>query len=186
MTALHTEDRPDADDWRAYFDSDILRVWHMPPGRDWTVRIVDVVAFNGEMFANGKKQKVRQPKLTLRDKNGPVALPFLPNKTICKTIHRMYGKNPKGWIGHLITLYATTTERQGETVDCIRVRPEPPHDPKAGGAPRERRGRAAALPPPVDPATPAITTAAADSCLLPGDENEPPFGSLETDGVTVP
>jgi hypothetical protein len=179
MTDTYTESRPDADDWRAYFDSSILRVWHLPQGRDWTVRIVDLVGVEGEMFVNGKKQKMKQPKLTLRDKSGPVALPFLPNKTICKTIQRMYGKNPKGWVGHLITLYATTTERQGETVDCIRVRPEPPHDPKAGGAPRDRRSRAAALPPPVAPQT------SGEGCLLPGDENEPPFGVLETDGATV-
>lgn len=182
MTAAHfTEERPDSDDWRAYFDSEALRVWHLE-GRDMIVRIVDVVAVNGELFANGKKQKVRQPKLTLRDKNGELPLPFLLNKTNSKTIARMYGKNPKGWVGHLIRLYCTTTERQGETVDCIRIRPEPPHDPKAQqAAPRERKSRAA-LPPPVAPAEPTPGA----GCLLPGDENEPAFGELETDGVTVP
>ncbi len=172
-----TEERPDADDYRAYFDSNCLRVWHLH-GKPLTVRIVDVTAITGEMFTNGKGQIVRQPKLTLKGRDGVLPLPLLLNKTNAKTIARLYGKAPRGWIGHLITLYCTTTERNGETVDCIRIRPE---EPKA-----ERRANQAAI-------APAVTERGSEpsdaddspgmSALLPGDESEPPFGALESDAV---
>jgi hypothetical protein len=165
------EERPDADDYRAYFDSNCLRVWHLA-GKPLTVRIVDVCALTGEIFAGGKSKVMRQPKLTLKSRDGILPLPLLLNKTNAKTIARLCGsKNPKAWVGHLITLYPTTTDVGGEPQECIRVRPEKPAD--------KRRARP-------EPSDADDSPAAQPSALLPGDETEPPFGALDTDhGETV-
>lgn len=46
------------------------------------------------------------------------------NKTNAKRIVEITGSpDTDHWKGHQITLYATETEFQGETVDCIRVKP---------------------------------------------------------------
>ena len=48
------------------------------------------------------------------------------NRTNANTISSLYGKNPDGWRGQAVTLYATTVEVAGETYDVVRVRPEAP------------------------------------------------------------
>jgi hypothetical protein len=55
-----------------------------------------------------------------------VRQPFAANKTNGKTISTLYGRDTEAWIGKKITLFPTTTEYGGETVECIRVRPEVP------------------------------------------------------------
>ena len=62
------------------------------------------------------------------------------NKTNAKTIAKLYGTETDNWTGKRITLFPTTCEMKGETVDCIRVRAE---------VPRPRR------PAPQQPAAPA-------------------------------
>jgi hypothetical protein len=154
-------------DYRAYFDSCCLRVWHLT-GKDRTFKIVRVTRLTSEM-ANGNKREVKkQPKLELEDAKGqPVPLPLLLNKTNAKTIAQLYGNNPGQWAGKLITLYATTTDMAGQTVDCIRVRPK---------APAKAEPRAA---------KPAVTVPAldhAEDMREPvQDDEEPPIGALETD-----
>ena len=56
--------------------------------------------------------------------------PFVANVTNCKTIAGMYGPQVEQWRGKKITLFATTTESGGQTVDCIRVRPKVPSESK--------------------------------------------------------
>jgi hypothetical protein len=127
------EETIDVDDYRAYFESDILRVWHLN-GKERVYRIVRVTRLTSEMFTNGKKQITRQPKLELATRHGEIlSLPFLLNKVNSKTIAQMYGKRPSGWVDKWIQLYPTTTENKGEIVDCIRVRNQPP------GADRPRK-----------------------------------------------
>ena len=48
------------------------------------------------------------------------------NKTNAKTIAKIHGKETDNWVGKRITLFATTCDAFGETVDCIRVRPVKP------------------------------------------------------------
>ena len=48
------------------------------------------------------------------------------NRTNAKRIAAMYGNDCDGWVGKPITLYESETEFRGETVPCIRVRPEQP------------------------------------------------------------
>lgn len=47
------------------------------------------------------------------------------NKTNAKTIAKMHGNETDEWAGKRVTLFATTCEAFGETVDCIRVRSAP-------------------------------------------------------------
>lgn len=141
------EEELDADDYRAFFHSNILRVWHLQ-GKQRLFRIVRVTALTSVIIDKGVRKESRQPKLELATRDGElVPLPLLLNKTNAKTIAQLYGKRPADWVGKWIQLYPTTTEVGGETRDCIRVRNQVP------GSDRSRKARdSAALPaPPSDP-----------------------------------
>lgn len=57
--------------------------------------------------------------------------PFILNRTNCKTITKLYGTPYiEDWIGKLITIYPTVTKVAGETVECLRIRPTAPPQPK--------------------------------------------------------
>lgn len=47
---------------------------------------------------------------------------FVLNRTNLKRIVAWHGSETDDWIGKQITLYASETEYNGDTVDCIRVR----------------------------------------------------------------
>jgi len=162
-----------ATDWRAYFDSSCLRVWHLT-GKERTFRIAKVTRLTSELVNGGKREIKKQPRLELQDSKGQkVPLPLLLNKTNAKTIARLYGNNPAAWIGKLITLFPSQTSVGGEDVDCIRVRNEVPKRPK--------KATPADLPAPLSPSTaarePGDDTTDADT------DAEPPPGTLETDHV---
>jgi len=143
------EEEIDADDYRAYFTSSILRVWHLQ-GKQRLFRINRVTRLTSEMFAGGKRTVTMQPKLELATRDGEIVpLPFLLNKVNSKIIAQLYGKRPSGWVGQWIQLYPATTELQGEIVDCIRVRPEVP-----GSRPRRTNRQGANVLPPPAPSIP--------------------------------
>jgi hypothetical protein len=50
------------------------------------------------------------------------------NKTNANNIAVMHSEDMDDWIGKEIQIYATTTDFQGKTVPCIRVRPARPSD----------------------------------------------------------
>jgi len=104
-------------DYRTMFDSDYLGAWDLP--RDVTVTIATVKA--GELTGE-KGRTAKKPIITFVGKRKGMAA----NKTNCRIIAAMYGTNTREWIGKRITLYATTTEFGGKSVDCIRVRPQVP------------------------------------------------------------
>jgi hypothetical protein len=158
-----------SNDWRAYFDSSCLRVWHLT-GKDRTFKIVRVTRLTSEMISGNKREVKKQPKLELEDGQGrPVPLPLLLNKTNAKTIAQMYGNNPAQWVGKLVTLFPSTTSVGGEERDCIRVRPKIPNAAKpARGQQRAPEPAALAIEPEREPGA---------------DEDEPPMGALETDNA---
>ncbi len=88
-------------------------------GKDVTVTIEKVTG--GELTGQGGR-KAKKPLAFFRGKQKPLAL----NSTNCKTIAALYGNDTTEWAGKAITLYPTTTTMGGDTVDCIRVRPEKP------------------------------------------------------------
>lgn len=143
------EETVDADDYRAFFDSAILRVWHLQ-GKQRLFRIARVTRLTSEMFNGVARQVTMQPKLELATRDGEILpWPFLLNKVNAKTIAQLYGKRPSNWVGKWIQLYPTTTERKGEIVDCIRVRPQVPGS--------ERKNKPAETPSEPPPSAPALT-----------------------------
>ncbi len=143
------EEELDVTDYRAYFTSSILRVWHLQ-GKQRLFRILRVTRLTSEMFAGGKRSVTQQPKLELATREGEVVpLPFLLNKVNAKIIAQLYGKRPAEWVGKWIQLYPTTTELQGEIVDCIRVRNEVP-----GSRPRRTNKQGTNVLPPPGPSVP--------------------------------
>lgn len=156
-----------AEDYRAYFDSSVYRVWHLN-GKERTYRITRVTRLDSEFRGEARKQ----PLLRLEDSKGnAVPLPLALNKTNAKTVAGLYGNKPAGWVGKTITLYPTTTDVGGRTEDCIRIRNEDPSK-------RARKGNGKAA-----PALPASPAPSHDR--EPGDDSEgdsePPIGALETD-----
>ena len=97
-------------------------------GQDCTVTIERVTA--GELTAVGGR-KSKKPLCYFKE--GREKKPLAMNSTNCKAIAAMYGNDTDQWVGKRITIYPTTTQMTGETVECIRVRPQVP-PPKAAPA----------------------------------------------------
>ncbi len=160
-----------ATDWRAYFDSSCVRVWHLT-GKERTFKIGKVTRLTSEMVSGGKREIKKQPKLELVNAKGEtLPLPLLLNKTNAKTIARLYGNNPSAWTGKMITLIPSTTSVGGEDVDCIRVKNEVPKRAK-----KQEPAQATEAPHEGSPGR----LNWADST---DDTDEPPLGALESDSV---
>jgi hypothetical protein len=101
-------------DYRTMFEKDFLYAY-MLQGKEHTLEIERVKG--GEVTGEGGK-KTKKPLCFFKGKKKPLAL----NVTNCRTVAAMYGVHTEQWIGKPITIYATTTEWAGKTVDCIRVR----------------------------------------------------------------
>lgn len=92
--------------------------------RDVTIEIAKVTA--GELIGE-QGRKTKKPILHIKGKTKKFAL----CATNCKTIAQLFGTHETNdWVGKRITLFPTTTNFGGNTVDCIRVRP---HLPKGTG-----------------------------------------------------
>lgn len=100
--------------WRKFYDSRVLRYWHLPDGKDITLLIESVTEATSKV----------KTQLVLHFKGAK--LPLAMNATNCMTIEQLYGADPHGWAGNRITLYMTTTEYNAKTVPCIRIRPRKP------------------------------------------------------------
>ncbi len=100
--------------WRSMTDREHLFAYDLQ-GKDFTVKIAKVVA--GTLVANGGK-KTKKPIVYFDGAEKGLAL----NSTNAKVIAGFYSNDTDKWIGKSITLYPTTTEMNGETVECIRVR----------------------------------------------------------------
>lgn len=105
--------------FKSMYDRDYLYAFDLK-GKDCTVTIEKVTQ---GVLSNGKK-KSKKPLCYFRESKDkrPMAL----NATNGKAIAGMYGPNTEDWVGKRITIFPTTTEMAGETVDCIRVRPRIP------------------------------------------------------------
>lgn len=108
----------DAEDVRAFYDSEVFRVWHLS-GKEHTFRIAAVQRITSTFRNEVKKTAL----LRLEYPNGrEVQLPLALNVTNRDTIRALYGNKPREWVGHLITLYPTTADVGGGTKDAIRIR----------------------------------------------------------------
>lgn len=129
--------------WKSMMDREWLFAFDLQ-GREVVVTIGEVKA--GTLIGEGGR-KSKKPVVRFTGKDKPLAL----NSTNAKTIAAMYGNDTDAWIGKRITIYPTTTEMGGQTVECIRVRPQVPSDRQAAN------GRRAQAPAPrdeeIDPVT---------------------------------
>ena len=112
--------------YRSLYDgSDFLFAFDLL-GKDQTVTIEKVVA--GEVSGE-KGRKSKKPIVSFVGAKKRLAL----NKTNGKTIAAMYGTDTEQWTGKRVTLFPTTTDFGGETVECIRCRPNRPPEPRNTG-----------------------------------------------------
>jgi len=100
------------------FDSEWLHHYDLP-ANEYAVEIERVEV--GELTAQGGR-KQKKPVAFFKGHKKGLAL----NKTNARAILNMHGAETDQWPGKRITLYCTTTEMAGETVECIRVRPTAP------------------------------------------------------------
>jgi len=111
--------------WKSLFDASEFLFAHDLNGKDVTVQIEKVTA--GQIQGE-KGRKNKRPIVAFRGKSKRLAL----NKTNSKIIAKLYGNDVEQWAGKWITIYPTTTDFGGETVECIRVRVRVPQASKPG------------------------------------------------------
>jgi hypothetical protein len=85
-------------------------------------RTLEIASVNRGELTGDQNRKTKKPMVSFVGEAKKLAL----NKTNGKTIAKLYGTDTDDWAGELITLYPTTTAFGGETVGCIRVRPQRP------------------------------------------------------------
>ena len=76
-----------------------------------TIKNIDIEELTGE--------KGKEPKVVVSFTERP--LDYVMPKTCGFALKRMFGTNPRNWIGKRVTWYPTTTKFGRDTVDCIRV-----------------------------------------------------------------
>lgn len=107
--------------WKKYTDKTYIGSWDFPDGKDFTVEIERVEG--GELHNPQTNSKQRKPLVYFKGATKALVL----NTTNANTIVSLAGSPmTEDWVGTKITLYATTTNVGGQTVDCIRVRPKAP------------------------------------------------------------
>lgn len=103
--------------WKKLINPAYIGAYWLPEGEDVTVTI-DYITREIITGTGGKKEEC-----TVAHLKGDVK-PFILNPTNSKTIAKLYGPYIEDWAGKRITLYASTTKLAGETVECLRVRPQ--------------------------------------------------------------
>lgn len=113
---------------KLYDDKDLLGAFDLD-GRDVTVTIESI---EGGVLKGADGKSNKKPIIRFKGKKKGYAVPI----TVARVIAAMYGGfKSELWIGRRVTLYPTTCDAFGKTVDCIRVRNKIPPDGKADDAP---------------------------------------------------
>lgn len=107
-----------------------------PAGRDGRPeRTLEIAGVSRGELTGEKNRKTKKPMVSFVGEVKKLAL----NKTNGRAVAALYGTDTDAWVGERITIFATTTEFGGETVDCIRVRPQRPE--RTDGAPPRNDAR---------------------------------------------
>ena len=110
--------------YKKLINPDYLGAYSLEPGQDMilTIKSVGKEVITG----TGGKQEECIVCRWVEDQK-----PMILNVTNCKTISKML-KTPyvEKWAGHKVQIYATTTKFGGDTVECLRIRKDPPEDVK--------------------------------------------------------
>ncbi len=106
--------------WKKLMDpKDMLYAFDLD-GRDVTVTITHITG--GELTGE-QGRKTKKPIAHIKGAKKRLAL----NNTNCLTIEQLTGTNDyEKWRDVRVTLFPTTTNFGGKTVDCIRIRPSHP------------------------------------------------------------
>lgn len=102
--------------WKRLINPDYIGAYSVPEGEDLTVKI-DFVRVEEITGSQGKKDTCSVMHLVGEK-------PMILNVTNSKSIAKLYGPYIEDWAGQFVTLYASTTRMAGETVECLRVRPQ--------------------------------------------------------------
>ena len=101
--------------WKLLINPDYIGAYALTEGEDLTVKI-DYVQVEEITGTGGKKEHCTVAHLVNQK-------PMILNVTNSKAIAKLYGPYIEDWQGKLITLFASTTKLAGETVECLRIRP---------------------------------------------------------------
>ena len=109
--------------YKKLINPDYLGAYSLDPGKDMvlTIKTVKREVITG---AGGKKEEC--PVCHWAENEKPMVL----NMTNMKTIAKMYGPYIEHWAGKRVQIYASTTKFGGDTVECLRIRKDPPEDVK--------------------------------------------------------
>lgn len=109
--------------YKRLINPDYLGAYSLDPGKDMvlTIKTVKREVITG---AGGKKEEC--PVCHWAENEKPMVL----NITNMKTIAKMYGPYIEHWAGKRVQIYASTTKFGGDTVECLRIRKDPPEDAK--------------------------------------------------------
>jgi hypothetical protein len=102
--------------WKRLINPDYIGAYFLPEGKDLTVTI-DYVQCEMITGTGGKKEECIVAHLV-------GVKPMILNMTNSKSITKLYGPYVEDWAGKQITLYASTAKLAGESVECLRIRPQ--------------------------------------------------------------
>ena len=94
--------------------------------RDVTVTICHIAREALRVEKGGTEDKWIVHFSEMQDRPKDQQKKLVLNKTNAMTIAKVYGNEADDWIGQKITLFPTTCQAFGKTVDCIRVRERTP------------------------------------------------------------
>lgn len=100
--------------FRLLFKTDYVGAWDLKGDTEVTI---ERVAEREELVGEGGK-KDHKPVLYFKGATKKMVL----GKTNAKSVGKVLGNDTTDWPGKKITLYPTTCQAFGETVECIRVR----------------------------------------------------------------
>ena len=107
--------------YKKLINPDYLGAYSLDPGKDM---VLTIKAVGREMITGTGGKKEECPVCHWAEEQKPMIL----NVTNMKTIAKMYGPYIENWAGKKVQIYATTTKFGGDTVECLRIRKDPPED----------------------------------------------------------
>ena len=109
--------------WKRLINPDYLGAYSLDPGKDMVLTIKSV---GMEMITGTGGKKEECPVCHWQEEQKPMIL----NVVNMKTIAKMYGSDYDNWPGKRVQIFASTTKFAGDTVECLRIRKDPPEDVK--------------------------------------------------------
>ena len=104
--------------WKQLVNMDYIGAYALPDGNDLTLTISKVAK---EVVTGNSGRKEQCMVMYFKEPNYK---PMILNRTNAKSIQALVGSAfVEDWVGHKVTLYASTTRFGGDVVECLRIRP---------------------------------------------------------------